>query len=340
MFFETVKMLLAVAFGGAVALFAAGAPSAAGEVSEIAVRAEALAMNPEDAAADRVGRLRFMGGLVLRSDERRFGGWSALAWEGRCGRLLAVSDTGNWMAFEPVEGKGRLTGVGRAWLAPVLGADGAPPPTKEAGDAEAVSLSGGEADVAFEQTHRIQRYDGIDACAPETLAARARAVEAIPASGAWPRNGGAEAFTRLGDGRMLALSEEAAGPDGGRDALIWRDGKVERRFSWLPPSGFDPTDMVMVGTKALVLHRKFSPLTGAAAAIAVADIAGQLDGSATETLVRPEVLATIAPPLSVDNMEGMALRREGGRMFLYLMSDDNFRSVQRTLLLKFELVGE
>ena len=37
-------------------------------------------------------------------------------------------------------------------------------------------------------------------------------------------------------------------------------------------------------------------------------------------------------------MEGVALRREGDRTFVYLVSDDNFNPLQRTLLMKFELL--
>ena len=50
------------------------------------------------------------------------------------------------------------------------------------------------------------------------------------------------------------------------------------------------------------------------------------------------MIARLAPPLTVDNMEGIAIRREGGRTFVYLISDDNQSKVQRTLLLKFELL--
>jgi hypothetical protein len=39
-------------------------------------------------------------------------------------------------------------------------------------------------------------------------------------------------------------------------------------------------------------------------------------------------------------MEALALRRDGGRTFLYIASDDNLNSLQRTLLMKFELLGE
>jgi hypothetical protein len=38
-----------------------------------------------------------------------------------------------------------------------------------------------------------------------------------------------------------------------------------------------------------------------------------------------------------DNFEGMAVRKEGGRVMLYIIADDNFEKKQRTLLLKFRL---
>ena len=50
-------------------------------------------------------------------------------------------------------------------------------------------------------------------------------------------------------------------------------------------------------------------------------------------------VARLAAPLSVDNFEGIAVRRDGTRDFVYLISDDNFLGLQRTLLLKFELLS-
>ena len=40
----------------------------------------------------------------------------------------------------------------------------------------------------------------------------------------------------------------------------------------------------------------------------------------------------------IDNMEGLAIHREGGDTVLTMMSDDNFNGIQRTLLLEFALV--
>ena len=49
-------------------------------------------------------------------------------------------------------------------------------------------------------------------------------------------------------------------------------------------------------------------------------------------------IARLQPPLNVDNMEGIAVRRDGaGGTLIYLLSDDNNSVLQRTLLLMFEL---
>ena len=49
-------------------------------------------------------------------------------------------------------------------------------------------------------------------------------------------------------------------------------------------------------------------------------------------------IARISLPLTVDNFEGLGLRRDrDGRLLVYLISDDNFNPLQRTLLLMFRL---
>ena len=48
-------------------------------------------------------------------------------------------------------------------------------------------------------------------------------------------------------------------------------------------------------------------------------------------------IATLRSPLNIDNMEGIAARQDdAGHTFIYLLSDDNFSFLQRTLLLMFE----
>jgi hypothetical protein len=90
----------------------------------------------------------------------------------------------------------------------------------------------------------------------------------------------------------------------------------------------------------LVLERRYPPLAVRLMRVRAADLAG------TGPLV-PEELVRLDPPLTLDNFEGVAVRRTGsGATLLYLVSDDNGCSkragvvaprVQRTLLLLFEL---
>ena len=51
-------------------------------------------------------------------------------------------------------------------------------------------------------------------------------------------------------------------------------------------------------------------------------------------------LARLAPPYTVDNFEGLAVfpDKRGGTI-IYILSDDNFNPLQRTLLLQFRLPG-
>ena len=57
-------------------------------------------------------------------------------------------------------------------------------------------------------------------------------------------------------------------------------------------------------------------------------------------LIGDQELAQLVPPLSVDNFEGLAVHPDpAGGWLIYLLSDDNFNPLQRTLLLQFHLAG-
>ena len=75
---------------------------------------------------------------------------------------------------------------------------------------------------------------------------------------------------------------------------------------------------------------------GQGAALSIVDLA-PTPGTAPARVLPTRILARWQPPVTLDNMEGLAIRREGERIFVYLVSDDNLSSLQRTLLMKFEL---
>ena len=334
-------LLLGVLLG----LYAAGPALGAGPVREVRVTARPLPLAPNDRAAGRIGRLRFLGALALRSDDRRFGGISGMLFDAACNRLLAVSDSGSWIVLEPVEEGGRLVDLRRGWIAPILNPEGRPPVSKAAADAEEVAAdANGDLFVSYEQQHRLERFHGLSACDPETLALPPVGRHVLAETAGWPANGGAEAVGG-DDDALLLLSEALPVGDGRRQGLRWqpaRSGKPAEPavpFSWPVPDQHQPTALDLFTDDGgrrhlLVLHRRASLLGGFSAVITEAVLgANGLPGES-----RP--VARLGPPLTVDNMEALAVRAEGGRLFVYLASDDNFNRLQQTLLLKFELLPE
>lgn len=307
----------------------------------LVLSATPLPLDRDDPALDRIGVLRFLGGVQLRSTNPLFGGISGLragAAIGNGQRLLGVSDTGNWLALTTVERRGRLAGVTDAVLMPVLQPDGRPGATKAVSDSEALDWDAatGAATIVYEQDHRLVHFAGIDAARPASLAAVPTSTEHLTTMTAWPMNGGGEAVAILPDGTRIVISETARRPDRGHTALLTRNGKTsEIGIEGVPD--FSPTDAVAFDDhRILVLHRRFS-LSGQGAALTIVDLAPALAAAPSEAALPARLLARWAPPLLLDNMEGLALVRRSGRCFVYLVSDDNLSSLQRTLLLKFEL---
>lgn len=336
--FEIISSVGALMTGALMGLYFAGPALGSGAVAPLVVETRALPFSSADPALDRAGRLKFLGALQLESRDKRFGGISAMLWEADCDRLLAVSDSGAWFVLEPKEVAGRLEGISAAWIAPVLGPDGKPPASKWAADAEALArLSDGSTWVFYEQEHRGERFAAVSACRPDSLALAPDRSWTPPGSENWPGNGGMEAVAAFG-AELRVLAEAVPGDSAGRLGLAGAPGGPMVRFGWQSPEGYQPTAMDPLepgGSTMLVLHRRFTPLEGASAILAEGELGAGLSGA-----VRSREIARFAAPLLVDNMEALAIRREGERRFVYLVSDDNFNALQRTLLLKFELLPE
>jgi hypothetical protein len=184
--------------------------------------------------------------------------------------------------------------------------------------------------VSFEQVHRLWRY-------PPAPAAFSFAAQSLPTPAELakaPSNGGLEAVAVLPDGRLLVITEEYENPDGSlKGWLIEKDQFAS--IAYLPSEGFRPTDLAaMADGDVLVLERHYSLTNGWAARIKWLS-REQLGAGA---LLSGHEIARLEPPSIVDNFEGIAVREdpEAGTL-VYLISDDNYSSLQRTLLLQFRL---
>ena len=298
--------------------------------ASISLSARPIALDPTDRTVQRVGRLHFLGGLNLRSDEAAFGGLSGLS-VASDGRLSAVTDRGHWFTARIVRDRtGRLVDLVDAAQGPLLDTKGRPV-QGEWRDAEALErLPGGDWLVSFEGRHRVWRH------AAETGGLQGRPVP-FPTPkgiGAAPGNGGLEALTPLHDGRVLMLAESLKRTGGSRAGWIVGDGEVEA-LGYRTARDFKPTDAaVLPNGDVLVLSRYFKLLGGFKARLERIS-ARAIGGGA---VLKGELLARFAPPLAVDNYEGVAVVRgaDGGTL-VYVLSDDNFNFLQRTLLLLFRL---
>ncbi|MFZ2468521.1 esterase-like activity of phytase family protein [Parvibaculum sedimenti] len=301
--------------------------------------------NPESRSDTEAGELEWAGEIELSSTHKRFGGWSGLAISADGSTLLAISDEATWLTGQLLyDEKGRLSGMGDAKIAPLLGSDGKPLTGKYLADAEGLTVDGPDplkanAYVSFERQHRVLRYnlgkDGFEAKAEQIISERQL--------GKLNTNAGLEALTILKqkpgikETRLLLVSENSRDPRGNVRAFIAEGNKL-KRLSFRLHDPYHPTDVARLPNgDFLLLERRFSLLAGAGMQLRLI----------REDAVRPgavadgNVLLDVGQRRSIDNMEGLAVRQdEKGNVWIYAISDDNFNPLQRTLLVMFRLKPE
>ncbi len=282
-----------------------------------------------DATPDKndVGDLLYRGGVHLSSRNPQFGGFSGLGVSPDGRRMVSVSDAGmSYSANLEYDSRGNLSGVTAHDLGTLADLDGTPVRGKRWSDAEAMSPGvEGEIIVAFERNHRIWRYD------PGSTTPR---VLRPPAElGSMNANDGIEALTLLNDGRLLAISEGAP-HEPASVAWVSRPGGWDV-LTYIAGDGFRPTGAATLANgDVLVLERFYTPRAGVR--IRIKRINGYNISAGDE--ISGKLLAHFAPPMNIDNFEGIEARKDAqGRTLIYLISDDNFNAEQRTLLMMFEL---
>lgn len=179
--------------------------------------------------------------------------------------------------------------------------------------------------LGYEQVHTIQRTRD---------AGRSDGLRDLRGLVKWPSNAGIEAMARLDDGRFVIVSES------GREGLIFAGDPISgggpATFRFRPPAkGYVATDMAQLPDgRLLVLMRKLVrpsrtvwPPFSALLAIGAPPQAGEA--------FAPAIALRLDGVIPRDNYEGLALRPRGdGRVDVWVISDDNFSIIQRSLLAK------
>ncbi len=295
-------------------------------------KVESARIDPTNSGGGRNGQLIFLGGFELASKDSRFGGLSGLALSEDGNHLYAISDRGYWLTARlHHDSQGVLRGVDSWQMAYLLTPSGS---TLKGSmrDAEAlVRDRDGSFIVGFERNPRLWRYPASReafALPPQSLPLPADLFKA-------PSNGGLEALAILPDRRFVLITERYKNENGTTKGWIMDRNRFSS-ISYLQSDGFEPTDISpLPNGDLLLLERRYNLLKGAIVRVVRLPANGIRPGAR----LKGEELALLEPPFEVDNFEGLAVRQHPtAGTLLYMISDDNYSLLQRTLLLQFRLI--
>ncbi len=304
-------------------------PQAFGSATSIKVEAQPISrLSTTDPDRTRFGSVLFRSGIDLRSPISAFGGFSGL-WRSGDGRdIIALADNAQWLKARVETADGRLAGLSGTVLSPLLLSSGTPLRRSRFYDTESLALSANAAFVGVERNHAIIRFErsgagglvrGVPMPVPEKM-------KDLPSNGGLEAIGIAPQRSALA-GALIGLAE------GGRGFIL--TGPRSGTFEVVRSGGYDTTDLAFLPDgDVVVLERRFSLFGGFGCRLRRIEAAAIKPGAE----VNGEVIYESEASHQMDNMEGLAVHREGSEIVLSLISDNNFSSLQRTLLLEFSLI--
>ena len=286
---------------------------------DITISAQPVPLDPTDPRHNKIGDFSYAGGMVLTSAQTsRLHGLSDLkVWPD--GRVLIVGDEGDLVeARLALDYTGGPSGLINGKLTSIIGEDGQP--LRSHGKAEADSegiaeLANGDRLISLEEDDRILLY---------------------PRGGGLPRQAPKPHIGYVFNKGMEGL---AAYPAGGPDAyLVGIEATGDTYICHLASAcvkdrtialsdGYELSALEPLSSGRLaVLLRAFDPLRGVRIVLRIVDAKGAVIDE-----------LHLARPLTVDNYEGLASAPSpNGGLRFYLIADDNFSKLQRTLFVAFD----
>lgn len=270
---------------------------------------------PAPGPAELAGRLAWS----VRADW--FGGLSGLELSDGGHHFTALSDHGQFLTGGIERRQGEIAGVSDLRHVPLRGLDGRSL-VKKARDAEGLAIrSDGRLFVSFEGDHRVWSY--------ARIGGKAMRLPRHPDFAGMPANGSLEALAIDAGGALYTLRERAPRDDWPLSVYRYADGAWIRAFALPRRGGF-----LAVGAdfgpegRFYLLERRFYGPFGFASRVRRFTLGPR--GAIGE-----EVLLTTGPG-RFDNLEGISVWRDPtGAIRMTMISDDNFRSFQRTEFVEF-----
>ena len=297
----------------------------------IELKSTKINLFPTDLENISLNKLKFVSGIEIKSNHPNFGGLSGLIIN-EDKSLIAVGDQGIWLTGKiKIDEKGKLVKIINGRLGHVK--DNKNNPLYKHGksytDAESIEPYNNKFVVSFERKHRILIFNNIFSHS-EIFYDRIKYLDL-------PDNGGIESMAPLKNNSIFLLSENLIHPDNEIAGYLLSDYKLKKIYVKKNGS-FKPTDMSSLPDgNILLLERSFSPVRGASARISVI----KYEDLKPNSVILPFTLDTLKPPMVVDNFEGISfLKLNDGGYYIFILSDDNFNFLQKTLLYQFYWDGK
>lgn len=293
-------------------------------LSQAAVALAGCLLLTASSGAEEPARAEFLQSIRWRDDDPAFGGFSGLELSEDGVGFTTISDRGTiWRGRIERDAEGTIRSVSAGPPAVLQNQSGRPLRRSE-GDSEGLALApDGSAFISFEGLHRVAHYPrdvGPSAPLPRPEAFR----ELQP-------NSGLEALAIDAEGALYALPERSGKLTRPFPVFRYRNGSWDQPFAvprdgdWLPVGAdFGPDG------RFYLLERDFWGLLGFLSRVRVFTIED-------DRITGGEVLLQTRAGRH-DNLEGLAVWRDAqGAIRLTMISDDNFRLLQRTEIVEYRL---
>ncbi len=283
--------------------------------------------------------LKFIGGITLSSAHPYFGGWSGLAIIDNRTKLLAVSDTGQWMETRlRTEPDGRITGVDSSVIGPIIDADEKPLFASHSSDIEAIAVTDSRIFLSYESIRSgvwiAKRTDSLSQ-------ARFAGLSVPGAIADLPTGKGLEALTVIEDAasqvsKIVLIAERQSGMNAGFTPawIIGMHGEIIEQFELPIQDAFDVSDVAYDPRCGLwILERKLEIPGRWYVRLLRSELHGE---PLLANLTLEKMFEADSSGYAIDNMEGVALvANQDASCNVYLISDSNFLRVQKNVLLEF-----
>lgn len=292
------------------------------------------------AKGEKIGKLIWRGGLVLRNDNEDFGGFSGITFTSEDGKFTAVSDRGHFLNGQAkYDADGNLESLQNMQLLPIKNSKGADLPTAFSRDSESIETIyrdgvPGAVRVAFEHLTRVADFELKNGW-PQGAAREVSIPDWLKQN---RHNGSLEALCIAPPaspiaGSTLMLTENVTSNNG--DHAAWLKGSKDRgELSFARHGGFRPTACAFLPNGDLLILKRNVSLIGFTMRLEHI-VSGDIKPGAR--IEGENILA--AGGTAIDNMEGLAVSIGPTNLpRLTLISDDNFNGWQRTMILQFDIV--